>query len=300
MSAPSANGPGLLGKIPAQGDFVRVGATSPLAQAFHRWLEEAHEGVRRANAQLPATPIRFLFTAPGEREVLIGTMAPGEDKVGRAFPLCVFRALDGAAAAEKLAELPLAFAPFFQSAEALIAEAAALRADDLGPRLAALEPQSRGDFALAGSERRLRAAASAGAQLSALASPEVPGNVYYGLRTFVLACRAEQKKEPSKLAGARARAPPVADVAAGVPVDARAGAAPVVRGHAVAGRAPARGGAGQGEHEAVAAADAAAERRREREAGAHAGAARRDRGGADDGGRAREAAVGLRGPDAGG
>ncbi|HZA49507.1 MAG TPA: TagF domain-containing protein, partial [Myxococcaceae bacterium] len=50
------SGPSLLGKIPSQGDFVRVQISHPVAHAFHRWLEEGHEVVRRANAELSEAP----------------------------------------------------------------------------------------------------------------------------------------------------------------------------------------------------------------------------------------------------
>jgi type VI secretion system protein ImpM len=200
MSAAASEvaGPSLLGKIPAHGDFVRLQISDPLAHAFHRWLEEGHEALRRANAELPEAPVSFVFTAPGERAALIGVMVPSEDRVGRAFPLCVFRVIDGAAAAAQLGELPVAYGAFLRGAAALLSDAAALAPDAIAQRLQALESASRGDFALAGAQLRLLRDAAAHAHLRPLSASEVPGNTYYGLRTFVMACRAERGKEPSK------------------------------------------------------------------------------------------------------
>lgn len=198
-TATDTSGPAVLGKIPSQGDFVRLNGSHKIAQAFHRWLEEGHEAVRRASAELPAAPVNFVFTAPGERVALIGAMGRSEDRVGRSFPLCVFRIVEGPAAAARLGELPFAYGAFFRGAASLLADAAQLTSNEIGQRLGQLEPASRGDFALAGTQLRLLRAAAAEAHLRPLSAPErLPGNIYYGVRTFAVACRAERGKEPSK------------------------------------------------------------------------------------------------------
>src|SRR5262249_59524182 len=55
--APVVLAPGLVGKIPAQGDFVRINAADRTALELVRWLEEAHELLRRTGSALPAGPI---------------------------------------------------------------------------------------------------------------------------------------------------------------------------------------------------------------------------------------------------
>src|SRR5919198_1685017 len=191
-------GASLLGKIPAQGDFVRIRMAHPLGHALHRWLEEGHEALRRANAELPNAPVSFLFTAPGERAALIGVMGPSEDRVGRAFPLCIFRVIDGVSAVAHLAGLPIAYGAFLRGAAELVSHASQLSPDAIVERLEALESASTGDFALAGAQLELLHAAAAERHLRPLTASEAPGNVYYGLHTLLLACRAERGKEPSK------------------------------------------------------------------------------------------------------
>ena len=42
----------LFGRIPAQGDFVRLNASTPAALAFDAFLQESLEGLRRAGGEL--------------------------------------------------------------------------------------------------------------------------------------------------------------------------------------------------------------------------------------------------------
>ncbi|HZA52386.1 MAG TPA: TagF domain-containing protein, partial [Myxococcaceae bacterium] len=142
--------------------------------------------------------VNFLFTAPGERAALIGVMARSEDRVGRSFPLCVFHVVDGAATAARLGEIPISYGAFLRGAATLLSDAVNLSPQEIAARLQALESASRGDFALAGAELGLFRAAAAEPHVRPLSASRLPGNVFYGLRTFAMACRAERGKEPSK------------------------------------------------------------------------------------------------------
>jgi type VI secretion system ImpM family protein len=74
----------LFGKLPAHGDFVRLGC--PDSERFERWLIEALE---RARGALPQGSMRFAFRQADPELLLVGTWVPSRDAVGRSFPLCL-------------------------------------------------------------------------------------------------------------------------------------------------------------------------------------------------------------------
>jgi type VI secretion system protein ImpM len=188
----------LLGKAPCQGDFIRHNAADPVSQHFHRWLEEGHEALHRANARLPAEPVSFVFTAPGGRQVLLGVMAPSSDKVGRAFPLAAYRVLDAAPAAEHLIALPEAHLPFLSAVRQLLADAATLPLETLVARLERLALVSPNPAA-ADAHRAQVLTAPATPLVRCLAGEGLPAGVpYYAFRTFLMACSAERGREPVK------------------------------------------------------------------------------------------------------
>ena len=190
----------LLGKAPCQGDFIRWNAGDAVSQQFHRWLEEGHEAVRRANVLLPAEPIHFVFTAAGARQALVGLMAPSSDKVGRVFPLAVYLLVDTSAlAGHANVLLPGSHEAFFAGARKLLADAATLSADELHKRLEALAAQTAGDSGAAEAYRRKAQLAPASSLVRQFTSDGAPPGVqYYAFRTFMTACSAEKGKEPSK------------------------------------------------------------------------------------------------------
>lgn len=190
----------LLGKAPCQGDFIRWNAGDPVSQQFHRWLEEGHEAVRRANVLLPAEPIHFVFTAAGGRQALVGVMAPSSDKVGRVFPLTVYMPVDTSAlAGHATVLLPGSHEAFFAEARKLLADAATLSADELNKRVEALSAQTAGDSGNAEAYRRKAQLAPATSLVRQFTGDgALPGAQYYAFRTFMTACSAEKGKEPSK------------------------------------------------------------------------------------------------------
>jgi type VI secretion system protein ImpM len=190
----------LLGKAPCQGDFIRWNAGDPVSQQFHRWLEEGHEAVRRANVLLPSEPIHFVFTVAGARQALVGMMTPSSDKVGRIFPLAVYLVVDASAlAGHANVLLPGSHEAFFAAARQLLADAATLSADDLNKRLDALSAQTAGDSGTAETYRRKAQLAPASSLVRQFTSDGAPPGVqYYAFRTFMTACSAEKGKEPSK------------------------------------------------------------------------------------------------------
>ena len=189
---------GLLGKTPRQAEFIRHNAATPLALQLYGWMEAGVERSRRARVDLPAEPVCFVFTAPGQKQALVGLMAPSQDSVGRTFPLAVFTEVSSADTASRLALTPEAYQPFLRAAGALAQSAAELEVPQLLERVAALPLPGPGDYSLA---KRLLNAVLADHHTVDLLGPVVEGTLeggrYYALHTFLTACAGERGKEQS-------------------------------------------------------------------------------------------------------
>lgn len=132
-SLPEQAQPGLFGKLPSRGDFVRVGLPRGFVQPWDDWLQQVIAGsrARLGEAWLPAwmeAPIwRFGLPAGmcGPDQVL-GVVLPSVDRAGRHFPLTLAVTVPAHPPAD-LAGLARDWLP--------VAEAAGLAAlqDDLAP-----------------------------------------------------------------------------------------------------------------------------------------------------------------------
>jgi len=196
-AASSAPVIGLQGKIPAQGDFVRLNASSPLALAFDTWLQESIELRRRTQGEGPAPAFRFFFRPSGQRTALVGASVPSIDKVGRRYPLTVFALLTDLSALP-LAAVPLAFAQFLDEAEALATQAAELDANTLAERARALALPSAEDLeaAAAGASGLCQIGSAADLQRE-LFGPDL-AMAFYGWRTFLAGCESARGQEPAR------------------------------------------------------------------------------------------------------
>lgn len=196
MSLPAPSGVAIFGKLPALGDFLRLDATGPTAELLVGWLHEAIEPVHRAALALPAAPVRFLLAAPGAGEAAVGTMIASRDRVGRAFPLCLFAGVSAATAARHFPALPAAAADFCAAAEALLLRAGELAAPALAEAARAL-PRPRDARAL---EAALSGAAAERtfADLLAGAFPGPEGAAAYALSTLAAALKQVRGGPPAK------------------------------------------------------------------------------------------------------
>lgn len=204
---------GLVGKTPRQADFVRLNAATPLGLQLYGWMQEGVERAKKARAELPAEPVYFVFTAPGQKQALVGVMAPSGDSVGRSFPLAIFTEVPSADTASRFSLAPEAFQPFLRAARWLAQAAAELEVPKLLEQAAALPLPGPGDFTVA---QRLRDAVLAEQRASELLGPVVEGapegGRYYALHTFLTACNGERGREQS-----------AAGVALDCPLSARVG-----------------------------------------------------------------------------
>lgn len=190
------SGVGIFGKLPTQGDFLRLDATGATSELLVSWLHEAIEPVHRAGLALPAAPVRFLLLAPGAGEAAVGTMIASRDKVGREFPLCLFAGVPAAALARQYPALPAAAAAFCAEAEALLGRAGELTLAALAEAARAL-PRPREPREV---ETSLSAAAAdrSFAELLAGAFPGPEGAAAYGISTLGAALKQVRGAPPAK------------------------------------------------------------------------------------------------------
>jgi type VI secretion system protein ImpM len=187
-----------VGKVPAQGDFVRINAAERTALELVRWLEDAHELLRRGGSSLPSAPICFLFSASLARNVLIGALVPSRDQVGRSFPVAAFAPLESTAAAVHFPLVPLAFNRFLEAVGALLAAVPRLMTSRIVEQLNALPLPGASEWAVAEHQRRLQLSNSAVALTGQFHQQEDADGPHYAMRTFLMACAAEKNQEPAK------------------------------------------------------------------------------------------------------
>ncbi len=113
MNALTFGSTGVLGKLPARGDFVRVGAAEAAFSSFDAFLTEAIEWAEaRGDAgfahSFERAPLQaFFFRSPGRAAaaLLAGAIAPSRDAAGRRFPLAVAAPLVASASLAATPEL---------------------------------------------------------------------------------------------------------------------------------------------------------------------------------------------------
>jgi len=134
---------GFFGKIPAERDFVRVNAGTFLRAGLDRWFQEGIEQLQRERTHLPAEPAHFLLSPAAGAPAFVGTLAPGEDALGRAFPVVVFAALDSHLVSGGFPLLPIWFASFCEASARLATAAHALAAAQLVAEIETLASEFR-------------------------------------------------------------------------------------------------------------------------------------------------------------
>jgi type VI secretion system protein ImpM len=138
---------GAFGKIPAMGDFVRVGAvtTSP---SFEGWLEagmafgEAKHGAAWPSVYDAGAIHAFIYKAPDQaREVYVtvGLVKPSHDRVSRRFPIVIFAQIPERVALAVPHMLPLVMGEFLDGATLIAIDSAGITtAAELASRVAQL------------------------------------------------------------------------------------------------------------------------------------------------------------------
>jgi type VI secretion system protein ImpM len=178
---------GLFGKLPSQGDFVRVNAAPVLTGGLDRWLEDNLSALHGAGVDLPAVPLR-LFTPLG-RGALMGSLLPSRDKVGRAFPLLVFLVVPEEAVDNYPVALP-AYGAWFAQAEAVAMGLCRGEEPDPAAALAGLGPPPQFDPAACHAIERDALGRSVDDFARRLFSPDAgdSGSFAYALACLEAAC----------------------------------------------------------------------------------------------------------------
>ena len=125
---------GLYGKIPAERDFVRINAGDFQQAGLDRWFQEGVECLHTERTRLPNEPTHFMLMSPGG-DAFVGGFMPGEDAVGRSFPLVISVRLEARTLVEALPLLPSVFGPFFEAATTVAEAAHGLTAQDLAAQV---------------------------------------------------------------------------------------------------------------------------------------------------------------------
>ena len=88
---------GVYGKIPAQGDFVRVNAADAAAQSLDLWVQENLESMQRTGLEFPQAPTFFMHhRMDPATPVTVGALCRSHDRVGRVYPMVVFARVEPA------------------------------------------------------------------------------------------------------------------------------------------------------------------------------------------------------------
>jgi type VI secretion system protein ImpM len=125
--SPAIHRIGYFGKIPANGDFVKLADDQPVLGMLDDWLAQVM-------TRLPAdarwklyydamAPASFAFVGPGRRHALAGHLVASHDSSGRRFPFLMMRTVDVpddvADPVNFVTRCPLAFAPLWEYFEAM-------------------------------------------------------------------------------------------------------------------------------------------------------------------------------------
>lgn len=197
-SASPRDSVGIYGKIPAQGDFVRINASDPAAQALDVWVQESLEALQRAGAELPPEPVYFFHqgAAPAGPS-LVGVMMRSHDRVGRVYPVVVFARVDAAVLAASVALVPTAWSLFLQDAARLSYDLERGDAALLAARARSLRVPSPGDLQQAmGVGAQVLQRTAAGEVLQRLFVDASTGRHYYAVKTCLDACDTTRSRPP--------------------------------------------------------------------------------------------------------
>lgn len=112
---------GVYGKIPTQGDFVRINASDHAAQALDQWVQESLDAVQRAGAEFPSEPVFFLHHGPHPQlPATVGALVASQDSVGRTYPLIVFTRIDPTWLPNRFPAVPTGFGMFLLDAARIL------------------------------------------------------------------------------------------------------------------------------------------------------------------------------------
>ena len=195
---PSANRDvvGVYGKIPAQGDFVRLHASDHAAQSLDVWIQESLEALARAGAELPREPVYFMHQGAGHG-ALIGVMLRSADRVGRVYPLTIFARVDPSTLGGAFSGFPTAYSLFLQDAARLASDLDRVDAQLLAARVRSLRVPSPAEITQAALVcQHVLNVTPSGEITRRLFGEALPGCHVYAFKTVVDACDTTRARPP--------------------------------------------------------------------------------------------------------
>jgi type VI secretion system ImpM family protein len=125
---------GLYGKIAAERDFVRINAGDLQQAGMDQWFQQGIECLHNERIHLPEEGAQFVLLAP-TGDAFVGAFRPGQDAVGRSFPLVIAVRLGERKLVDALPLFPSVFGPFFEAATTVAEAARGLSAEDLAAQV---------------------------------------------------------------------------------------------------------------------------------------------------------------------
>lgn len=195
---------GVYGKLPTQGDFVRLNAADAAAQSLDLWAQENLDALQRAGIELPTTPVYFLYhRLDPTQPVTVGAMCRSQDRVGRVYPMMVFARVEPAWIAPRFPGVFVGYGLFLRAAARILADLGRADAQLLGAWVKQLRSPAPQELQAAdGVCRQCLDGFSAGAVLSRLFGDPSRGVRYHALKTVIDACdrtRAAPSRVPINL-----------------------------------------------------------------------------------------------------
>jgi type VI secretion system protein ImpM len=189
---------GIYGKIPAQGDFVRVNASDGAAHALDQWVQESLEALQRGGVELPQEPVYFLYhganaALPG----VAGVLVPSRDSVGRQYPLIVFARVEPGFLATRFSGVPTGYDLFLHDAARMLESVERLDAPSIAARARALRVPSPHELAQVDvvCNHVLQTTAAGDVQWRLFGDPN-GAKQYYAFKTAIEACDTTRTRPP--------------------------------------------------------------------------------------------------------
>lgn len=191
---------GVYGKIPAQGDFVRVNAADAAAQSLDLWVQENLESMQRTGLEFPQAPTFFVHhRMDPATPVTVGAICRSHDRVGRVYPMVVFARVEPAWIAPRFPGVGVAYGLFLRAAARLLGDLPRADAQLLAAWAKQLRAPNAQELSAADAVcRQTLDAAPAGAALTGLFGDPARPLRYHGLKTVIDACDAARAR-PSRV-----------------------------------------------------------------------------------------------------
>jgi type VI secretion system protein ImpM len=173
----------LVGKLPTEPDFVRLGGRSACIEVFDAWLVHAAAPLCAAASVGSLRNLAFCFCLPKHSRALVGVLEPSQDSRGREFPVAVLLECNLEHWRTRLGELWQSAEPFRSAAQALILELGESSTSDIREQLSELPGLPTPEVS-SYEDARLTSGENAGAFLRRTIGSSAAHNLFYAVSTL--------------------------------------------------------------------------------------------------------------------